>query len=180
MSDSTTNTPVTPSTTANPEDVVTQLRAIRQLIPEYGQIPATVKTTLHSAANVSPHFVNASINTIGASTVVQAAVGRSPEELLQESSDVARWSAVEDELRAMLNGVTAANLGRRHRLGLTALQTYGVTRQLTRKSEHADLLPHLDNMQRLNRFGRKKATSDPTPSSTPIPIPTQTPQTPQK
>ncbi len=171
MSDNTTNTPGTPNTTANPEDVVSQLRAIRQLIPDYGQIPAPVKNTLHSAANVSPHFVNASINTIGASPVVQAAVGRTPEELLQEQNDVARWSAVEDELRAMLNGVVAANLTRRHRLGLTALQTYGVTRQLTRKSEHADLLPHLDNMQRLNRFGRKKTTSEPTPSTTPVPQP---------
>src|ERR1041384_3463930 len=112
MSDNTTNTPQTPNVPVNPEDVVAQLRAIRQSIPEYGQIPTDVKSTLHSAANVSPHFVNASINTIGASPVVQTAVGRSPEELLQESNDVSRWSAVEDELRAMLNGVAAANLTR--------------------------------------------------------------------
>ena len=53
-------------------------------------------------------------------------------------------------------GCTTANLSRCHRLGLTALQTYGVTRQLARKPENADLLPHLAIMQSLNRLGRRK------------------------
>jgi len=169
MSDNTTNTPQTPTTAVNPEDVVAQLRAIRQTIPDYGQVPVATRKTMRSAAVVSVHFVNASINTVGASSTVQAAVGRTPEDLLQESNDVARWSAVEDELHAMLQGVAAANLSRRHRLGLTALQTYGVTRQLARKPENADLLPHLAIMQSLNRLGRRKKTSDQTPSPTPIP-----------
>lgn len=172
MSDNTTNTPQTPTTAANPEDVVAQLRAIRQTIPDYGQVPVATRKTMRAASAVSVHFVNASINTIGASSTVQTAVGRTPEDLLQESNDVARWSAVEDELQAMLTGVAATNLSRRHRLGLTALQTYGVTRQLARKPENADLLPHLAIMQSLNRFGRKKKTSDQNPSPNPAPAKT--------
>jgi hypothetical protein len=172
MSENTTNTPQTPTAAGNPEDVVAQLRAIRQTIPDYGQVPVATRKTMRAASAVPVHFVNASINTIGASSTVQTAVGRTPEELLQESNDVARWSAVEDELRAMLDGVAATNLARRHRLGLTALQTYGVTRQLARKPENADLLPHLSIMQSLNRFGRKKKTSDQTPSPNPIPAKT--------
>jgi hypothetical protein len=124
---------------------------------------------MRAASAVSVHFVNASINAIGASSNVQTAVGRTPEELLQESNDVARWSAVEDELHAMLKGVAGTNLARRHRLGLTALQTYGVTRQLARKPENADLLPHLSIMQSLNRFGRKKRPRIRTRHRTPSP-----------
>ena len=169
MSDNTTNTPQTPTPAVNPEDVVAQLRAIRQTIPDYGQVPVATRKTMRAASAVSVHFVNASINTVGASTTVQTAVGRTPEELLKESNDVARWSAVEDELQAMLNGVSAMNLARRHRLGLTALQTYGVTRQLARKPENADLLPHLSIMQSLNRFGRKKKAPDQIPPQNPVP-----------
>jgi hypothetical protein len=168
MSENTTNTPQSP-TAVNPEDVVAQLRAIRQTIPDYGQVPVATRKTMRAASAVSVHFVNASINAIGASSIVQTAAGRSPEELLQDSNDVARWSAVEDELHAMLKGVAATNLARRHRLGLTALQTYGVTRQLARKPENADLLPHLSIMQSLNRFGRKKKTPDQNPSTNPVP-----------
>jgi len=172
MSDNTTNTPQTPTTAANPEDVVAQLRAIRQTIPDYGQVPVATRKAMRAASAVSVHFVNASINAIGASSIVQTTVGRTPEDLLRESNDVARWSAVEDELCAMLKGVAATNLARRHRLGLTALQTYGVTRQLARKPENADLLPHLSIMQSLNRFGRKKKTSDQNPSPNPVPAKT--------
>ena len=127
---------------------------------------------MRSAAAVSVHFVNASINTVGASSLVQTAVGRTPEDLLQESNDIARWSAVEDELHAMLKGVAATNLVRRHRLGLTSLQTYGITRQLARKPENADLLPHLSIMQSLNRLGRRKKAPDQTPSPNTVPAKT--------
>ena len=172
MSDNTTNTPQTPTPAVNPEDVVAQLRAIRQTIPDYGQVPLATRKTMRSAAAVSVHFVNASINTVGASSLVQTAVGRTPEDLLQESNDIARWSAVEDELHAMLKGVAATNLVRRHRLGLTSLQTYGITRQLARKPENADLLPHLSIMQSLNRLGRRKKAPDQTPSPNTVPAKT--------
>ncbi|HEX9981981.1 MAG TPA: hypothetical protein VGF69_01835, partial [Thermoanaerobaculia bacterium] len=38
----------------------------------------------------------------------------------------------EDELRTLLEGVSAANLIRRHRLGVTVLQAYSISRQLVR------------------------------------------------
>jgi len=63
----------------------------------------------------------------------------------------------------MLRGVAAANLSRRHRVGLITLQTYSISRQLVRKKAHADLLPHVDGMRRLNKFaanaGRRRRWS---------------------
>lgn len=153
-----------------PEDLVTQLRAFRDRIPDYGQITTAAASQLHRAAAVKPALVYASVNAIGASNAVQSAVGTTPAEVLQAHNDAARWSAVEDELRAMLRGVSAANLARRHFVGFTALQAYGVSRRLVRQKEHADLLPHVDEMKRLNR-PRKKADkpSDPAPQpQTPV------------
>jgi hypothetical protein len=93
------------------------------------------------------------------------------ETLWQDTDDSTRWTAVEDELRALLKGVAAGNLTRRHRLGLTALQVYSICRQLVRKPEHADLLPHVAEMRRHNRFGRKRRSEQPDGEQQPQPQP---------
>jgi hypothetical protein len=138
-----------------PGEVVEKLRALRPLIPEYTQLTVARAQALRAAAAADTAFVHASINTIAASQIVEHAVGRTPEAMLLEADEAARWTAVEDELRAMLKGVVAANLTRRHRLGLSALQTYSIAQALVRKPENADLLPHVAEMKRTNRFGRK-------------------------
>jgi hypothetical protein len=164
MADQNTNSPITP------EAIVEQLRALRSQIPEYQQLPVVSARQLASAASVDPKFVHATINGIGASERVQAVLGTSAEDMRQEADDSVRWGAVEDELRAMLKGVATANLKRRHRIGLTALQTYSITKQLIRQDEHADLLPHFREMRRLNPFGRhRKATPEEPPQPQPQP-----------
>jgi len=150
-----------PITLLTPEAVVEQLRVLRQQIPNYSQLTTVSSQRLRAAAAAEGPFLQASINAIGASPIVRTAVGRTPDELRVEADEASRWTAVEDELRAMLKGVVAANLMRRHRLGLTALQTYNISRQLVRKEEHADLLPHVAEMQRLNRFGRRRKVAPP-------------------
>ena len=144
-----------------PEVLVAQLRAYRLQIPEYTQLTQVSSKALQAAAAVNIHFLHASINAVGTSSSVQGALSTSQETLWQESDKNARWTAVEDELRALLKGVAASNLTRRHRLGLTALQVYSISRQLVRKPEHADLLPHVAEMRRQNRFGRKRKSAEP-------------------
>jgi hypothetical protein len=142
-----------------PELLVEQLRALRQQIPEYTQLTLAEAQTLKGPATADPGFVNAAISTIGASAVVLSAVGITPEAMQQAATEVQQWTVVEDELRAMLKGVAAANLTRRHRIGRAALQAYGVTRMLVRNPDNADLLPHFAEMKRLNRFGRGRSKS---------------------
>jgi hypothetical protein len=78
--------------------------------------------------------------------------------------------------------VAAANLLRRHRIGLTALQTYQAARQLVRSDEHAHLLPLVAEMKRLNRFGKKRPVkaAAPQPAATPAPPATTPAASPQK
>lgn len=178
------NTTIDPVPTAiTPEDLVAQLRAYRERIPDYGQLTTTASRQRHRVAFLKTGFVVASINAAGASDTVQSALGQTPAEMQQQQSEIVRWTAVEDELRAMLKGVVAANLVRRHRLGTAALQTYSISRNLVRQPEHADLLPHVQEMQRLSK--RRKAEkktpdqmppvqkpADPTPQQT-TPSPAQ-------
>jgi hypothetical protein len=158
----------------SPESIVLQLRAVRQQIPEYGQLTTSDLRSLASVAHVHPDFTQAAIGAMGASATVLSAVGTNPEDVQRDIDTAGRWAVVEDELRAMLKGVTAANMSRRNRIGKTALLTYAVSQKLVRSEEHADLLPHVDIMNRMNRFGKrkaKKAAPVPPAPGTPAPVP---------
>lgn len=159
------------TTPLTPEAIVEQLRSLRPQIPDYAQLPLPDARSIRAVAHVDSDFVQASINAAGASPTVQSALGKTPEDLRQQAADAARWTVVEDELKAMLKGVASANLIRRHQVGMAALQTYSVSRGLVRTEQHFDLLPHVAEMKRLNRFGRKRKAAQP---QTPAPQPTPT------
>jgi hypothetical protein len=160
------------TTPLTPEQFVEHCRMLRQHVPDFGPLPKASANALRAAARVTPEFSLASINTVGASNPIAAAISSDAPTLLREREDADRWNTAEVELRALLEGVVAANLARRHRIGLAALQTYSIARQLVRQKEHADLLPHVDAMRRLNRFGRRRRPASPvTPSPVPGPAP---------
>ncbi|HEX6095440.1 MAG TPA: hypothetical protein VF432_03870 [Thermoanaerobaculia bacterium] len=159
------------TTPLTPEQIVEHLRMLRGHVPDFGPLPTPSAMALRTTARIPAEFVLASINTVGAAKPIASAIQSDAPALLTEREDVDRWSAVEDELRTMLNGVAAANLARRHRIGLAALQTYSIARQLVRKKEHADLLPHVENMRRANRFGRKRTVPQDAKPVQPAPDP---------
>jgi hypothetical protein len=143
-----------------PEQVVEQLRVMRQQIPEFVQLSdAREIRQFRRLAKVTPEFAREGIGAVGASSVVQEAIGNTPEELHQAEDEIARWAVAESELRSMFHGVAAANLVRRHRIGLAVLQAYNVSRQLVRQDEHANLVPHVQRMKQVRKFGRRRAKS---------------------
>jgi hypothetical protein len=143
-----------------PEQIVEHLRTLRLHIPDFGALTAPDSRSLRRTAHVDPKFVQAALNTIGAESAVKSAVGRSTEALTVDREDVGRWSAVEDELAAMLKGVASANLVRRHRIGLIALQAYRISRELVRNPDFAALTPHVEGMRRMNKFRRRRPRPD--------------------
>lgn len=137
-----------------PEEVLEQLRALSQRIPLYGPLSSKDVQSINRVAHVDRQFVEATINTLGASAAMQNALGVDADELRADLDLAARWGAVEDELLKLLKGVRSGNLTRRHHLGMAALQTYRISQQLARSSDHTELLPHIETMRRLNKFGR--------------------------
>ncbi|MCU1245969.1 MAG: hypothetical protein JWN02_1879 [Acidobacteria bacterium] len=174
------------TTPLTPEQIVEQLRALRQHVPAYQQLTTIEAQPLQPAANVSEAFVQTSINAVSALPIMETTLGRSAQDLREDTAEAARWTAVEDELRAMLKGVETANLTRRHRIGQAALHAFGIARQLARRPEHGDLLPHIAELKRLNRVRRTrnktpgaKTTAKPvaTQPATPSTQPTESPAT---
>jgi hypothetical protein len=153
-----------PAPMLTPEALVDQLRATRAQIVEVAPLTPAERQSLRNRTRTSNSVLLASINVIGVLDIVEQAVGQPADEVRQLYDDANRWTAVEDELRGMLNGVSGANLIRRQRLDFIASQAYTIGTRLARDPAHAVLVPHLQEIKRLKSFKRrKKAAPAPEP-----------------
>jgi len=159
-----------PAPTLTPEAVVEGLRAFRAQMGEMTPLTRAQRKRLREVLHTSNPVLQASINVIGASGNVSQAVGQQADEVRQLSDEANRWTAVEDELRTMLNGVVGANLIRRQRVALIAGQAYNIGAQLARDPANAILVPHLQEIKRLKSFKRRKKAA-PAPGSPQSPAP---------
>jgi hypothetical protein len=165
-----------PTVKLDPETVVEQIRTLRSQIDEVPQLTPAQKRLLRSRARKqSDAVVASSINVIGALDNVAQAVGQKPEEVRQLQIDWTRWTAVADELRALLNGIDGANLMRRQQLVLISAQAYNIGTQLARNPANEVLVPHLQEVKRQKSFSKKKKVENPqTPAPSTAPAPTTT------
>jgi hypothetical protein len=155
-----------PAPPVTPESVLLQLRAVP--LGEVTPLTNAQRKTLRSQARTANPVLQASINVIGALDNVAQAVGQTPDDVRQMTEEANRWTAVEDELRTMLNGVSGANLIRHQRIALIAGQSYNIGTQLARDPANAVLLPHVQEIKRLKSFARrKKAAKAPKSSQSP-------------
>jgi len=144
-----------PAPTLAPETLVEQLRVMRGQIGEVTPLTPEQRKTLRNQARANNAIVQASINVIGATEKVSQALAPAAEvrQLVDEAN---RWTAVEDELRGMLNGVAGANLVRRQRIALISAQASIIGKQLARDPANAVLVPHVQEVKRLKSLSRRK------------------------
>ena len=159
-----------PAPTLAPEAVVEVLRTTRAQIGEVAPLSAEQRKVLRGRIRTSNPILQASINVIGALDNVAQAVGQPADGVRQLYDEANRWTAVEDELRSMLNGVAGANLIRRQRIALITAQAYTIGVQLARDPANAILVPHVEEIKRLKSFARrKKAAQAPGTPQSPAP-----------
>jgi hypothetical protein len=152
-----------------PEAVVEQLRAMRAQLGEVTPLTSSERESLRRRVKTSNPVLQASINMIGAHDQVSLAVAQPADGVRRLYEEANRWTAVEDELRTMLQGVAGANLVRRQRVALIAGQAYNVGTQLARDPANAVLLPHVEEIKRLKRVTRRKKTGEAAQSPSPSP-----------
>jgi hypothetical protein len=136
---------------ASPEQLVDQLRVVRQ---QFGDLPVLTlqqRKNFRGLVRTTNTSVQSSINIIGASDTVSMAVGQPATQVQAMVTEANRWTAVEDELRAMLTSISDANLKRRHEIALVTAQAYAIGTQLARKAENGGLQPHLKEIKRFAR-----------------------------
>jgi hypothetical protein len=156
-----------PAPLLTPEAVVEQLRTMRGQIGEVTPLTPAQRAVVRSQTRTSNPVLQASINVIGALDIVEQAVGQPADEVRQLYDEANRWTAAEDELRSMLNGIAGANLIRRQRVALVAGRAVSIGTQLARDPAHAVLVPHVQEIKRLKSFKRRKkaAQAPATPQS---------------
>jgi hypothetical protein len=142
-----------------PEEIIDQLRAISMRMGEMAPMTAQQRRALRGRLRTPDPVVNASINVIDTLDNVSHAVGQPIGAVRSLQHEAMRWSAVEQELRSMLNGVSGANLLRRFRIDLIAAQAYTIGAQLARDPANAILLPHVEEIRRMRRVSRRRKAS---------------------
>jgi hypothetical protein len=155
-----TSTPVL----AEPQTLVDGLRFLQQRIPEFTHLTVREKRSHTRAANLDPEFIESGLQAAAVWPQTKAIVERSAEELRQEQEEIRRWDDVIVEFRAITNGIEAANLKRKHRLGMAILRIYQMIGIHLRNPNNEDIKmrPYYENMKRAylrtQRFrkGRKK------------------------
>lgn len=139
-----------------PEAIIEQLRAVRANMSSMRPMTAKQRKRLRGQSEMSLPVLQASINIIGMHDTIEQAVDRPIDEVRQLETDWGRWSAVEDELRALLNGVSGANLVRRQELARIASQAYAVGTQLARSPANDFLVPHVLQIKQLRKLASAK------------------------
>ena len=151
-----------------PEQLIEQLRAMQQRIPEFVQLPKLRGIgNIRRIANMATELADDGIGAVGISETVQSAIGQTAEQMHQAEDEIGRWAVAENEARTLVRGLAAANLVRRHRIGLALMQVYNVSRQLVRQQEHAHLLPHVERMSLVRKLGRRRTRPAAEPETEP-------------
>jgi hypothetical protein len=150
-----------------PEAVVELLRALRAQLGEVTPLTRSERQLLLRRSKTTNPVLQASINMIGAHDQVSLAVAQPADGVRRLYDEANRWTAVEDELRTLLEGVAGTNLVRLQRVALIAGQAYNIGTQLARDPANAILRPHVDEIKRLKRAGRRKKPGEAAPSPAP-------------
>jgi hypothetical protein len=151
-----------PPTLAEPEMLVRAFRHLQDRIPGFTQLSVQEKRSHARAANLDPEFIESGLQAGAAWRKTQLLVKRSGEELRQENEESRLWDETIVAVRAFADGMEAANLQRKHRLGTAILQIYRLLGIFLRRagSEDAYMRPYYENMKRAylktQQFRRRK------------------------
>jgi hypothetical protein len=145
-----TDSPITP------EEMLAVLQQLATRIPHFTILTQEQSLAIRRAATLDPEWVNKAVFALDESSVIERAIGNSYEELRDEIEIDSRWAVVESQLATLMRGVKAANVLRRHAIGLKALQIYGIAKQLVRQPEHMHLISLVEELTNMNKLGKRK------------------------
>ena len=157
----------TPPSFVEPEALVKGLQYLQERIPEFTQLTVREKRSHARAANLDPEFVENGLHAARVWRQTKLIVKRTGEELGEEQEVIRRWGEVIRDLRAFTDGIEAANVKRKHRLGTAILQIYRMLGIYLHPAqpEEAYMRPYYENMKRAylrtQQFRRRKNKDEP-------------------
>jgi hypothetical protein len=156
-----------PPALAAPEALVEGFRRLQQRIPGFTHLSVQEKRSHARAANLDPEFIESGLHAATAWHHTKLYVKRSGEELREEQEEIRRWEQVVVEMRAITDGIEAANTKRKHRLGRAILTIYRMLGSCVERGfpGHLYMRPYYENMRRAflrtRAFRKRKKPEDP-------------------
>ena len=154
-----------PPLLVEPDMLVEGLRLLQQRIPEFTHLSLEEKRAHARAASLDPEFIESGLHAAAVWLHTQRFVHRTGDELRQEHEETRRWDEVIREMRALTDGIEAANVKRKHRLGTAILLIYRLLRTTLRGPNDAYMRPYYENMKRAylrtGRFRKRTKKEEP-------------------
>jgi hypothetical protein len=159
-----------PQTPLSPDVAIEQIRSMRAQLPEVATLTSKQRKALRNSSQTAEPIVQASLNVIGVSDVVAAAMGQPLDAVRALQQEAILWKSVEEEARNFVTGIAGANLLRRQKLAILAAQAYGIGTQVAKVPENEVLVSHVEEIKRLKKIARRKKSAAPVPQQ-PSPVP---------
>jgi hypothetical protein len=159
-----------PQTTLSPDVAIEQIRSMRAQLPEVATLTSKQRKALRNSSQTAEPIVQASLNVIGVSDLVSAAMGQPLDTVRALQQEALLWKSVEEEARNLVTGIAGANLLRRQKLAVLAAQAYGIGTQVAKVPENEVLVSHVEEIKRLKKIARRKKSATPVPQQ-PSPVP---------
>ena len=159
-----------PATPLTADAAIEQIRSMRAQLPAVGTLTAKQRKGLRNTSETSEAIVQASLNVIGVSDVVSAAVGQPVDNVRALQQEAILWKAVEAEARNLVAGLAGANALRHQKLVELGVQAYAIGTQVARVPENEVLVSHVEEIKRMKRIARRRKPSTPVPQQ-PSPAP---------
>ena len=157
---------IAPAPMIEAETLVKGVDVLQQRLPGFTQLSLRERRSMMRAANLEPELIETGLEAAAAWEHTQLYTRRTDEELRCEAEEIRRWDRAERKLQALVDGIAAANLKRKHRLGRAILQIYTALRDEMHEPDQSTvhLRPYFENMKRAYmkrvKKGRKKGKKE--------------------
>jgi hypothetical protein len=146
------------ATPISTDRLIEACRLLQQRIAGFDQLSVEERQQMVRVASLDPEFLTAGIEGMSACDDYRAAVGYSGEELRELSASIERQAQLQRELQKLADGVGAALLKDRHRLGEAVLVFYsllGTDLRSPAGTRKRHMRPYYEDMKRAYMKNRK-------------------------
>ena len=151
--------------------LVEKIRALRAEVPRFTLEGPRDARTLAATASLSEQFIESASASIPKSPTLE---NTSNATVLRDAFAFAlAYETALTEANAFADAMAKTILVAKSAAGASALDIYAIAQRLAKRKEGAELVPHVEDMRRKLKRGRRKATSEPAPDASVKPAPKQ-------
>ena len=165
---------VTPSPhTAEAKAFVEQIRTLRAAIPRLQPEGPRDARDMASRSSIDQEFLEAAGTAMQASELLDGSSPTTADALRDAIAFALAYQAALTEGKAFVRALTHTLRAAKATAGGHALNIYALAQRLVKEENGAELVPHVENMRRKLKSGRRKAISEPAPDQSVTTAPKQ-------